>query len=321
MLHNHNIEFTIEAPPKMLVIDKSLCKGTTALERTCSKFRQIFENIPNLVSDNIHNTATTSNRNDSIDTSDGNNVKKDKKRVMINTEHEKIEYHMSPVEKLMKLDDSMYHFYCLFRKIGMTFDLKSIEIELPGRYCSFDCVLRETEPILTMIDIIKLDAGNVMKQIKCDGQHNGIHDTMTIGINNILVIFNLLVSKLFNSDDFDDISDYGILNVSMEILNDNTENDLWWFSPVTKVDSDDGNNSCQDDFIDNKLTRNVLGSYYLSAHESTDKIHNYFYVQTSKILINPSRMVDKNCSDEENRLKVHQLSVEKKSMVLKKTVR
>lgn len=310
----------------MLVIDKSFCEGgATALERTSSKFRQIFENIPNLASDHNQRSSTssssalvTSNVNDVTTTNDTNNSKKGKKRVMINTEHEKIEYHMSPVEKLMKLDDSVYHFFCLFRKIGLTFELESMEIEIPGRYCSFDCVLRESEPILTMIDLIKLDAGNIMKQINIDDQEEGIHDKMTIHINNILLIFSLLVGKVFNNDepfDLEDVSDYGVLKIVMEILNDNTDNDLW-FSSATKIDNDDGNNF-HDEFIDGKMTRNILGSY---SHESADKIHNYFYVRTCKILIN-NRIGDVNCSDEENLNKIHKLSTEKKSMVLKKTIR
>lgn len=309
LLHNQNIEFNIEVPPKMLVIDKSYCDS--AFERTDSKFRQIIDNVPNLALDQSQ-LSSSSNPIDAAGMSD--NTKKDnkKRRVMINTEHEKIEYHMSPVEKLMKLDDSMLHFYCLFRQIGTAIDLNSIEIELPGRYCSFDCVLREPEPILAMIDMIKLDAGNVMKQISIDNQTDALHDTMTIDINNILVIFGLLVSKLFNTDDFDfeDVSDYGVLSVSAEILNDNTDNDLW-FSSASKVDNDAAdNNSHQDtDFVDGKMTQNILGNY---SHENPDKIHNYFYVRTCKLLINCGKI---------DPLKIHQLSMERKSMVLKKTIR
>lgn len=317
LIHNRNIRFDIEIPPKMLVIDKSYCEGD-ATERTTSKYHMIFENIPNLVSDNTVNQRTE----ESPTTSDHrpgvgeNPALKPKKRVMINEEHEKIEYYMSPVEKLMKLDDCMYHFFCLFRKLGTTFVVESIEIEIPGRYCSFDCVLRETEPILTMIDMIKMDGGSIMKQITIENQEEGIRDTMKIGIDNILIIFSLLVSKIFNSDepfDLDDVSDYGVLEVSMEVLHDDTDNDSW-FSAATKVDNDD---ACEQDlFKDGKMTRNILGNY---SQENADKIHNYFYVRTCKILFDYAEQ--KDCSDEEDRQALHKLSTNDKAMVLKRVLR
>lgn len=247
LLHKRDIiRCSVTLPPVMLVIDPKKCKKDTSFRRMQNRFRSIIGYIQN---DNEGimkvppppppppNAKVHDEGHHNEDDDEAIKSKRRKcasRRVTISeSAHRTKEYFVGPIEKLMKIDDSLYHFYCLLANLGQTIDLTALSIGKEDHLCQFDCVLARSNPVEAAIEIIR-EHGVRLANINADEQLDLSFSTMraadsniTVDLdeNTILVAFNILVNRRYAVGDDDEevypreeITDHGMLKLSLDIL-------------------------------------------------------------------------------------------------------
>lgn len=190
----------------MLVINPQQChEDNTIYDKISSRFQEIFHYIPkvNITCDTVANKEETS------------------KTVRISMEKpQTMEYVIHPVEKLMKCDESLYHFFCLLNCIGKKQTIVVADMRLNDElHCPFDCVIRIGNSIEKIVSIIESNAA-CLNNIKVDNQEDILPETVEINERNILFLVNKLILQRYDcEDEIGEIDDHGLLSISLNILN------------------------------------------------------------------------------------------------------
>lgn len=190
----------------MLVINPTqVQEDVTIYDKISSRFQEIFHYIPkvNITCDTVANKEETS------------------KTVRISLEKpQTMEYVVHPVEKLMKCDESLYHFYCLLNCVGKKRSIVVADMRLnDDQHCPFDCVIKIGNSIEKIISIIESNAAH-LNSIKIDDQEDILPDTVEINEQNILYLMNKLVLQRYDcEDEIGEVDDHGLLTISLNILN------------------------------------------------------------------------------------------------------
>lgn len=308
MLHSgRTFSCNIIVPKVMLVIDSEKFQENDTYQRIQSRFRGIMPYIGQ--------EATTSRATDgnAFETGDfekrrlATALKRKQRRVTISISDPKtIEYYVSPIEKLMKMDESFYHFYCLLAKFGTSVYLPLLSIN-KDHLCQFDCLLGRPNAVADAIEIIK-DFGPQLVQIDADEQLD-LSDEHTVDLDEhtILVIFNILVNRRFSVDEEDvypseEITDHGMLQLSLDILRGeeaadrtadesvsaNVSQELEWYTqtppehkPVIVGPVDDIDDGGDDD----EIVMNTRISHEDFAGNKVHKMHDFFYLNSCKMML------------------------------------
>lgn len=187
----------------MLVINPKQCQeDVTIYDKISSRFQEIFHYIPkvNIVCD----TGAS---------------KEPSKTVRISSEKPQLmEYVVHPVEKLMKCDETLYHFFCLLNCINRSIAVADVRLN-DEQQCPFDCVMAVGNTIEKIISIIESNASH-LNRIKVDNQEDVLPETVAIGERNILYLTNKLVLQRYDcEDEIGEVDDHGLLAISLNILN------------------------------------------------------------------------------------------------------
>lgn len=190
----------------MLVINPKQChEDVTIYDKISSRFQEIFHYIPkvNITCDTVVNKEETS------------------KTVRISMEKpQTMEYVIHPVERLMKCDESLYHFFCLLNCIGKRQKIVVANMRLNNdQHCPFDCVIGMSNFIEKIVSIIESNAVH-LNNIKIDSQEEILPESLEINEYNILGLFNKLVNQRYDcEDEVGEVDDHGMLSISLNILN------------------------------------------------------------------------------------------------------
>lgn len=309
MIHSRPaIKCSINIPKQILVIDSSKCPENDSYDRIHRRFRVIIDYIQNGNNNMVTAIASTDCDEDNMNTSAGGEqlvnepVRKRKRHVTISTDdHEQIDYYLGPIEKLMKIDESYYHFYCLISKWGTEVELSMLSISIE-HHCQFDCILSHPNSVEDSIAIIK-QCGPKIAAISVDEQINLSldveHALVEINEYNILSIFNMLVNKHLGCDDEEDlyemeeVTDHGMLKLSLDILRDEeeeegeegettkgnaTKNDSKWLTPQKKQTTK------KDDPVDDMDDTGTGGSEEFTGDKIL-KMHDFFFVNSCKLMV------------------------------------
>lgn len=206
LICEQSITCSIQKPRRMLVINRKQCEeDVTIYDKISSRFQEIFHYIPkvNITSDTVLTKEESS------------------KTVRISMEKpQTIEYVIHPVERLMKCDESLYHFFCLLNCIGKRRVIVVEEMRLNEElYCPFDCVLGMGNAIEKIVSLIESNAV-YLNNIKVDMQEDILPDTVEINEYNILSLLNKLINQRYDcEDEMGEVDDHGLLSMSLNILN------------------------------------------------------------------------------------------------------
>lgn len=309
---DRNVDIKLELPQKVLALDKTNNAQDKLLERTRTRFRELFEMVPHLA-DAANSSQEKPESSEQAEETGSKHwlIGKKEKKVSINASHKKIEYQITATEKIMKLDENLYHFFCLLGKMGLEIDLDDVKLS-SDKFCSFDCVLSKKEPIITIIDLIKSNK-NIIRRLDTENQIHNLNEKCTLDETNIILIFSILVNRIFSNEDDDDdlfdledISDHGVVQIALDVLDDDDELDSPWLENSGKFDFD----LMDPDATTDKLRQCIQES---STDVPPEKIHNLFNVNACKIMLN----YHKPAADHDN-LKLIKLAEDIKSEVLKK---
>lgn len=206
LICDQSITCIIQKPRRMLVINPMQCQeDVTIYDKISSRFQEIFHYIPkvNITCDTVPNKEETS------------------KTVRISMEKpQTMEYVVHPVEKLMKCDESMYHFYCLLNCIAKKQTINVAKMRLNDeQHCPFDCVIGIGNTIEKILSIIESNAA-CLNNIHIDDQEDVLPETVEINERNILYLMNKLILQRYDcEDEIGEIDDHGLLAISLNILN------------------------------------------------------------------------------------------------------
>lgn len=206
LICDQSITCSIQKPRRMLVINPKQCQeDVTIYDKISSRFQEIFHYIPkvNITCDTVANKEETS------------------KTVRISMEKpQTMEYVVHPVEKLMKCDESLYHFYCLLNCIGKNRTIVVADMRLnDDQHCPFDCVIGIGNTIEKIISIIESNVA-CLNNIRIDDQEDVLPDTVEINERNILYLVNKLLMQRYDcEDEIGEVDDHGLLTISLNILN------------------------------------------------------------------------------------------------------
>lgn len=190
----------------MLVINPQQCQeDVTIYDKISTRFQEIFHYIPKV------NVAcdTAANRGEGG------------KTVRISTEKpQTIEYVIHPVERLMKCDESLYHFYCLLNCIEKKQTTAVADVRLNSeQLCPFDCVVGLANTIETILSIIESNA-TCLNNMRLDNQLEELPDVVEINERNIMYLMNKLLTQRYNcEDEVGEVDDHDLLSMSLNILN------------------------------------------------------------------------------------------------------
>lgn len=225
--HQPSTQIDIGIPNPVLVFDTSKCPENEAmLQRINNRFRSIFQFVQNDNKQKLRDANVAANSKPLDDGGDGK--KKKRRRVTISTsEHRTVGYYVSPVEKLMKMDDSMFHFFCVLNAIGGVTSVTELTIDEDKR-CPFECVLGKENPVGAAVEIIHKHADSLPRIKEEEQMELSLITDFEIGILNVLAVFNVLVSRRFSIDDEGDVepeevTDHGMPALSMEILREDQD--------------------------------------------------------------------------------------------------
>lgn len=206
LICERSITCSIQKPRRMLVINPQQCQeDVTIYDKISTRFQEIFHYIPKV------NVAcdTAANRGEGG------------KTVRISTEKpQTIEYVIHPVERLMKCDESLYHFYCLLNCIEKKQTTAVADVRLNSeQLCPFDCVVGLANTIETILSIIESNA-TCLNNMRLDNQLEELPDVVEINERNIMYLMNKLLTQRYNcEDEVGEIDDHDLLSMSLNILN------------------------------------------------------------------------------------------------------
>lgn len=206
LICERSITCSIQKPRRMLVINPQQCQeDVTIYDKISTRFQEIFHYIPKV------NVAcdTAANRGEGG------------KTVRISTEKpQTIEYVIHPVERLMKCDESLYHFYCLLNCIEKKQTTAVADVRLNSeQLCPFDCVVGLANTIETILSIIESNA-TCLNNMRLDNQLEELPDVVEINERNIMYLMNKLLTQRYNcEDEVGEVDDHDLLSMSLNILN------------------------------------------------------------------------------------------------------
>lgn len=206
LICDQSITCSIQKPRRMLVINPKQCHEDVSIyDKISSRFQEIFHYIPkvNIAYDGQSGKGETS------------------KTVRISSEKPQLmEYVVHPVEKLMKIDETMYHFYCLLNCIGKRSMVTVADVRLNDeQHCPFDCVVGIGNSIEKILSIIESNASR-LNSICVDNQEDVLPETVEINERNILYLMNKLILQRYDcEDELGETDDHGLLAISLNILN------------------------------------------------------------------------------------------------------
>lgn len=211
LICDQSITCSIQKPRRMLVINPQQCQeDVTIYDKISSRFQEIFHYIPK-----VNITC------DTVATAKAATKEETSKTVRISTEKpQTMEYVVHPVEKLMKCDESLYHFFCLLNCIGKKRTIVVADMRLNDELqCPFDCVIKIGNSIEKIISIIESNA-SCLSNIKIHNQEDILPEQVEINERNILYLVNKLVLQRYDcEDEIGEIDDHGLLAISLNILN------------------------------------------------------------------------------------------------------
>lgn len=304
MLFNRVATCSFVIPDQVLVLDSNKCDGNVQYDRMHERFRDIIDYIQTSDIDLLKPAVSEPK------------IKKPKSLGIAMDRCSQMEFCISSIEKLMKIDESCYHFYCLVLNLGASINLTNLRVNEKNHFCPFNCVLASANSIETIIDIIKTNHPIIMN-INEDDQFEWNYENSAIELTeyNILIVFNILLNSRFAIDanesfDMSEMSDFGMVKHSMDVFNElsNETKDSWLLkSPgggAGKIVSIEGNVSENydgdgvvdedDDFMDKNNQSIGESSDGVGAGNSLEdmagakvhKMHDFFYVNLCKLAIN-----------------------------------
>lgn len=223
--HNPLLQIDIGIPDPVLVFDTSKCpENQILLERINNRFRSIFDYVQN---DNKQKLGAANVAAQLIGGASMAEANRERRVTISTEEHRTVGYYVSPVERLMKMDDSMFHFYCVLDAVGRCTKMANLAIDEDNR-CSFDCVLGKENPVGSSIEIIHRRSDLLARISEDDQVELSLIAEFEIDISNILSVFNVLVSKRFEletgpNEEPEEVTDHGMLQLSMDILRDDQD--------------------------------------------------------------------------------------------------
>ncbi len=265
-----SITCSIQKPRRMLVINPKQCQeDVTIYDKISSRFQEIFHYIPkvNIACDTAANKEETS------------------KTVRISMEKpQTMEYVVHPVEKLMKLDETMYHFFCLLNCIGKRRTVVVAETRLNDeQHCPFDCVMGIGNTIEQIISIIESNA-DVLNSIKVDNQEDILPESVEINERNILYLMNKFILQRYDcEDEIGEVDDHGLLTISLNILNYVEGNGFSGLVDRIKLDA----NADEDVPMEDILTLTLS-----SKNDKITKMHDMILVSLCQMTIQVTRKPD-----------------------------
>lgn len=291
--HNPAVHIDIGIPSPVLVFDTSKCPENKALlDRIKNRFRSIFEYVQNDNKGKLRaaNVAAPSAKKrpigDAPVPSDGKG-----RRVTISTgEHRTVGYYVSPVERLMKQDDSMFHFYCVLDAVGTHSTVAMLQIDA-DKHCPFACVLSNANPVGSSIEIIHRRAAllpRINEEEQMELQAMVAADEFEISTWNVLIVFNALVNQRFDiqvdaDSTAESVTDHGLVQLSQEILRDDQDPNAMAVDmgeDVTEEPEPDASMRPDEDEADGDVDDMV---------EKTDdkiyKMHDYFFLNPCKLTL------------------------------------
>lgn len=231
LYHNPSTPIDIAIPNPVLVFDTSKYPTVNKelLQRINTRFRGIFEYVMNDNNQKLRdaNNVAITNSKPAI-TDDVGVIHMNTGRVTV-LPRERPVFGLSPIEKLVELDECMFHFYCVLNAIGGFATVAKLTIDEDKR-CPFDCVLAKENPLDILEGIIRRH-GDSLPRIKEEHQLDlTMMNEFQISVWNVLTVFNVLVSKrlkvgedegeTMEDDDVEaeEVNDYGMPALSLEIL-------------------------------------------------------------------------------------------------------
>lgn len=269
LICDQSITCSIQKPRRMLVINPKQCQeDVTIYDKISSRFQEIFHYIPkvNIVCDTVANSK-----------------EEPSKTVRISTEKPQLmEYVVHPVEKLMKCDETLYHFFCLLNCIEQKRSIDVANVRLNDeQHCPFDCVMGIGNTIEKIISIIESNAG-YLNRIKVDDQEDILPETVVISEQNILYLTNKLVLERYNcEDEIGEVDDHGMLAISLNILNYVEGNGFSGLVDRIKLDS----NADEDVPMEDILT-------LTSKNDKITKMHDMILVSLCQMTVAVTKKTD-----------------------------
>ncbi|KAG4077748.1 hypothetical protein HA402_011177 [Bradysia odoriphaga] len=268
LICDQSITCSIQKPRRMLVINPKQCQeDVTIYDKISSRFQEIFHYIPKV---NIVCDAVASKEEPS-------------KTVRISTEKPQLmEYVVHPVEKLMKSDETLYHFFCLLNCIEQKRSIVVDDMRLnEEQHCPFDCVMGIGNSIEKIISIIESNASH-LNNIKVDQQEDILPGTVVINERNILYLTNKLVLQRYDcEDEIGEVDDHGLLAISLNILNYVEGNGFSGLVDRIKLDS----NADEDVPMEDILT-------LTSKNDKITKMHDMILVSLCQMTVTVTKKPD-----------------------------
>ena len=294
LLTKNLISLQIEMPSEGILLDPSLKTDCIQYTDQINRFSDIYKMMQEDANENLDDTFPLP-----LAPSDVAVVRKEKiEKMKVKVNHESISvcsYTQHPIEKLMKLQEHYYHFFCMLVNLPAKIASETYHIDKETNLCSAPyCILSEYDRnlIKLILNIIEANQKVLIKIKDCQTKRiEYLNSNLIIKEENIVQLFNKMVAtyeyqnkKLFDKD-FGNVaaSKYDVINI-VEIIDEiiccscEDEYSEWLrdFDTYTEYLKEDS-----------LLTTTTHPSKTIpdDLSEKIHKLHNLFVVNSSKIFV------------------------------------